>query len=100
MDKDKPNYIKGHAINLGFQAVLIGLALGCASYCWWENKQRAAGKRDHRLQGLTDEEKEKLGENSHELVIRELWKPHQATVDLFTGLGGESVCSSSICSFG
>ncbi|KAJ3522981.1 hypothetical protein NMY22_g11649 [Coprinellus aureogranulatus] len=34
------------------------------------------------------EEKEKMGESSHELVIRELWKPHQVTVDLFKGIGG------------
>lgn len=35
------------------------------------------------------EEKEKLQETSDELVLRELWKPHQVTVDLFKGLGAK-----------
>jgi hypothetical protein len=30
-------------------------------YCMYENKARAAGKRDHRLEGLTEEEQEQLG---------------------------------------
>ena len=30
-------------------------------YCMYENKARAAGKRNHRLEGLTEEEQEQLG---------------------------------------
>jgi hypothetical protein len=33
-------------------------------YCMYENKARAAGKRDERLEGLTEEEQEGLG-NRH-----------------------------------
>lgn len=25
-------------------------------YCYWENRQRDAGKRDHRLEGLSEEQ--------------------------------------------
>ena len=37
------------------------------------------------------EEKERLAAegSSRELEIRELWKPHLVTVDLFNGLGGK-----------
>ncbi|KAF2668024.1 MFS general substrate transporter [Microthyrium microscopicum] len=61
MEKDKPGYKKGHAINLGFQIAVIALAGSCVLYCQWENKQRAAGRRDGRLVGLSDAEKRKLG---------------------------------------
>jgi len=61
VEKDKPAFRTGHSINLGFQAALIALAAGCLGYCHYENRVRAAGKRDGRLQGLSDAEKEKLG---------------------------------------
>ncbi|KIM41927.1 hypothetical protein M413DRAFT_445131 [Hebeloma cylindrosporum] len=34
------------------------------------------------------EEKEKESQSSRELEIKELWKPHQSTVELFEGMGG------------
>lgn len=40
------------------------LAIFGILYCMYENKARAAGKRDYRLEGLTEEEQEQLG-NRH-----------------------------------
>ena len=31
------------------------------AYCKWENKQRNLGKRDHRLNGLSEEQVKDLG---------------------------------------
>ncbi|ORY00896.1 major facilitator superfamily domain-containing protein, partial [Clohesyomyces aquaticus] len=59
--KDAPKYHTGHSINLGGQIGVLFLALGGIAYCNWENKQRAQGKRDHRLQGKTEEEIRDLG---------------------------------------
>lgn len=59
--KDAPKYHTGHLINLGGQIGVLCLALFGIAYCVWENKQRASGKRDHRLQGLTAEQEAELG---------------------------------------
>jgi hypothetical protein len=61
VDKDKPLYRVGHSINLAFQAVLIVLATCCTLYCVYENRVRAAGRRDSRLTGLSEAEAMKLG---------------------------------------
>lgn len=37
------------------------LAVLLAFLCKWENKQRAAGKRDHLLDGLSAEDEARLG---------------------------------------
>jgi hypothetical protein len=41
--------------------VTVFLAIFGIFYCMYENKVRAAGKRDHRLEGLTEEEANHLG---------------------------------------
>jgi hypothetical protein len=46
---------------MGFSTFAIGLIIAYWRYCSWENKQRDLGKRDHRLDGLTQEEIEDLG---------------------------------------
>ena len=61
---DSPKYFTGHSINIGGQIGTLCLALFGIFYCMYENKARAAGKRDHRLEGLTEEEQHKLG-NRH-----------------------------------
>jgi translation initiation factor 2D len=67
------------------------LVLGHTSFPTVRDIETKAAKKAAR------EEKEKQGENSHELVICELWKPHQTIVDLFKGLGGELVLSPPSC---
>lgn len=37
------------------------LAIFGILYCMYENKARIAGKRDHRLEGLSQEEQDLLG---------------------------------------
>ncbi|KAL2262577.1 hypothetical protein VTK26DRAFT_907 [Humicola hyalothermophila] len=61
---DAPKYFTGHAINLGGQIATVCLAVFGIFYCMYENRARAAGKRDHRLEGLSEEEQLKLG-NRH-----------------------------------
>jgi hypothetical protein len=39
----------------------VALSIFGIFYCMHENRARAAGKRDHRLEGLTEAEQEMLG---------------------------------------
>ncbi|KAK2008883.1 major facilitator superfamily transporter [Colletotrichum eremochloae] len=59
--KDAPKYLTGHTINLCGQGLTVLLAVFGIFYCMYENKARADGKRDHRLEDLTDEEQDHLG---------------------------------------
>lgn len=58
---DGPTYRTGHSINLGGQIGVLVLSTFGILYCTWENKQRAAGKRDSRLVGLDEVQKARLG---------------------------------------
>lgn len=60
-EKDSPQYIPGIVICIAFQAVGIAAAINMWVFCSYENRQRAAGKRDH-LRQLPREEQDKLGE--------------------------------------
>lgn len=57
---DAPNYRTGHAILLSFLCGSWACAVGLLAYCKWENKQRDMGKRDHVLEGLTQEQELEL----------------------------------------
>lgn len=59
--KETPKYPTGHTINLSGQIGVLVLALAGIAYCKWENRQRERGKRDHRLNGLTDDQIRDLG---------------------------------------
>lgn len=61
LSKDGPRYKKGHSINMGSQVLVAALSLAGVIYTKWENRQRKNGKRDHRLQGLSDDEIAALG---------------------------------------
>ncbi|TKX26478.1 MFS transporter-like protein 17 [Elsinoe australis] len=61
LPSDGPDYPIGHSINLGAQCFALFLALFGIAYIIWENRQRALGKRDHRLQGLSEAEANDLG---------------------------------------
>lgn len=59
---DAPRYRKGYSINVGSQAAAAVVSLLGIVYARWENRKRARGARDHRLQGLTTpEQAQKLG---------------------------------------
>lgn len=68
---DAPNYHVGHFVNLASQATAVIIALLGVIYCTWENKKRAAGKRDYRLANLDDTEQARLGHDhpSFQLII-------------------------------
>ncbi|KAL7009607.1 hypothetical protein EMMF5_000515 [Cystobasidiomycetes sp. EMM_F5] len=53
---DAPAYPIGNRINLVFVILVISFSAITMFYCLWENRQRKAGKRDHRLEGYTKEE--------------------------------------------
>ncbi|KAF2278348.1 MFS general substrate transporter [Westerdykella ornata] len=58
---EAPRYPTGHTINLAGQIAVCVLALAGIAYCKWENRQRDLGKRDGRLNGLSEEEIRDLG---------------------------------------
>jgi hypothetical protein len=58
---DAPKFHVGHTINLVAQFLVLGLSLFGIAYCMWENRLRARGGRDYRLEGLTEEQKTDLG---------------------------------------
>ncbi|KAJ4286561.1 hypothetical protein N0V88_007983 [Collariella sp. IMI 366227] len=53
VQSDAPKYHTCHTINLGGQVVVVCQAIFGIFYCMSENKARGAGKRDHRLAGLS-----------------------------------------------
>lgn len=57
--KDAPGFHTGHTINIVGQSVTFCLATFGIFYCMRENRLRAQGKRDHRLEGLTEQEAQK-----------------------------------------
>lgn len=59
--EDRPRYNTGNTINLCGQIATFFCAVFGILYCIRENRLRAAGKRDHRLEGLTEQEQEDLG---------------------------------------
>ncbi|GAB7366750.1 hypothetical protein MBLNU230_g0705t1 [Neophaeotheca triangularis] len=50
LSEDAPNYTKGHAINVGAIGVSLLLTLGNIWYVRWENRARAEGRREDRLE--------------------------------------------------
>jgi len=61
VQKDAPKYHTGHTINLVGQIVVVVLSIWGILYCKWENRQREAGRRDRRLDGLTAAQEMDLG---------------------------------------
>ncbi|KAL2068974.1 hypothetical protein VTL71DRAFT_15312 [Oculimacula yallundae] len=61
LDKDKPNFYRGHYINIGAQVVACALASIGILYNKWENGKRERGERDDRIVGLNEQEKIALG---------------------------------------
>lgn len=64
LSTDGPDYPIGHTINLVAQVIVLVLALSGIFYCLWENRLRARGGRDGRLNRLSEEEIEDLGYRS------------------------------------
>lgn len=58
---DGPRYLKGHKINIGAQSGVMAIGVLGLLYVAYENSVRRKGKRDHRIEGLSEDEKVKLG---------------------------------------
>ncbi|KAK3072786.1 hypothetical protein LTR53_006202 [Teratosphaeriaceae sp. CCFEE 6253] len=63
---DAPDYPIGHTINLCAQICVSLLATFGLVYCVMENRARARGKRDGRIEGLSAEEVRELGHRNPE----------------------------------
>ncbi|KEY72861.1 hypothetical protein S7711_04437 [Stachybotrys chartarum IBT 7711] len=59
--RDGPMYVPGISTCIAFNAVGIVLAGTMSFGCWWENRQRDMGKRDH-LRDLPPDQLAKLGD--------------------------------------
>ena len=58
---DAPNYYRGNSTNLATSSTICILSLVLAFYLHRENRKRARGERDYRLENKTPEELEQLG---------------------------------------
>jgi len=54
--RDAPRFITCHSINIGAQVMVTLIGVSGIIYARWENRQRNAGRRDHRTEGLGTEE--------------------------------------------
>ena len=63
-DSDAPYYRQGHGINMALVAAGACVYLSVFFYFTWENKQRRDGKRDHLIEGKTEEEIFAMGDES------------------------------------
>ena len=59
-----PRFVKGHAVSMALVAMSSFIYL--AFWAWFrrQNKRKDEGKEDWRIQGLTEEEAEELGEHN------------------------------------
>jgi hypothetical protein len=70
LSKYAPNYVPGNALNLAGAIVMIIIAVCLVSWQRWENKQREAGKRDWKLEGLSEDEIQMLGSDHPHFRLR------------------------------
>jgi MFS family permease len=59
-----PRFIKGHSITMALVATSTIIFALMSLYFRKMNKDRAAGKQDYKMEGLTDEQVEELGDES------------------------------------
>ncbi|KAH6884407.1 major facilitator superfamily domain-containing protein [Thelonectria olida] len=61
---DGPRFIKGHAVSMAMVAVSAAIYLSFWAWFRHQNKRKLAGKDDHKVQGMAQEEIEELGEHN------------------------------------
>ncbi|KFA67518.1 hypothetical protein S40285_08002 [Stachybotrys chlorohalonatus IBT 40285] len=71
LSTDGPLFPIGHTINFSMQLFCFCLVCFGLAHCIYDNKVRAAGKRDHRIAGLSEEEKAALGHRNPEFRYME-----------------------------
>ncbi|KAJ9479975.1 putative High-affinity nicotinic acid transporter (putative) [Pseudozyma hubeiensis] len=70
LNKYAPNFLPGNGLNLAGGIAMALIGVGLVSWQRWENKQRDAGKRDWRLEGLTEDEIYLLGSDHPHFRLR------------------------------
>ncbi|SNX85960.1 related to TNA1 - high affinity nicotinic acid plasma membrane permease [Melanopsichium pennsylvanicum] len=70
LSKYSPDFVPGNALNCAGAVVMVIISVCLVTWQRWENKQRQMGKRDHRLQRLTDEEIQLLGSDHPHFRLR------------------------------
>jgi hypothetical protein len=66
---DAPQYVKGHALNLGFSAFCVVVVCGAMCNLHRENRLKVAGRRDDRVAGKSPEEIRDLGHTHPEFYF-------------------------------
>jgi nitrate/nitrite transporter NarK len=67
-NKDKPRYLPGHGTVIGYMGLfLFGGSIVTHLYLRAENKKRMEGKRDHWIEGKSEQEIEMLGDKRYEI---------------------------------
>ncbi|KAF4965599.1 hypothetical protein FSARC_6621 [Fusarium sarcochroum] len=59
-----PRFVKGHAISMALVAMSSIIYMAFWAYFRQQNKKKMEGKEDYRIQGMTEEEAEELGEHN------------------------------------
>ncbi|KAI9055970.1 hypothetical protein LZ554_000904 [Drepanopeziza brunnea f. sp. 'monogermtubi'] len=71
LEADKPDFHRGHYINIGAQIMTFSLACVGIAYIRWENGKRDRGERDERVVGLNEKERIALGYRNPEFRYQE-----------------------------
>ncbi|PWY98225.1 MFS general substrate transporter [Testicularia cyperi] len=70
LPKDAPNYVPGNALNVAGGSAIAIISVLLVLWQRWENRQRDAGRRSHRLEGLSTAEIELLGSSHPDFRLR------------------------------
>ena len=62
--KDGPRFIKGHAVSMALVAMSACIYLAFWGWFRYQNQRKRDGKEDHKVQGMSEEEIEELGEHN------------------------------------
>jgi hypothetical protein len=61
---DAPRFVKGHAISMAMAGMSAVIFLGMWAWFRRQNRRKLAGLDDHKVEGMTEEEAEELGEHN------------------------------------
>jgi MFS family permease len=65
---DAPRFVKGHAVSMAMVAMSAVIYLALWAWFRRQNRRKLDGKEDHKIQGMSDEEAEELGEHNPRFI--------------------------------
>jgi len=65
---DQPRFVTGHAVSMAMVAMSAVIYLTLWAWFRRQNKRKLDGKDDHKIQGMTEEEAEELGEHNPRFI--------------------------------